>query len=99
MVQENKNDDGSDAYFAVYTKDKYEIHISLNMLEKKLLVDLIETENGMNIPAGTDSWPSSGPLTRIPKPDFGTGFTIRDDGDKISVSVSGATAANFAPYM
>jgi len=99
MVQENKNDDGSDVYFAVYTKDKYEIHISLNMLEKKLQIDLIETQSGTNIPAGTDSWPTSGPLTRIPKPDFGTGFTIRDDGDSITVSVTGATAANFAPYM
>jgi len=51
------------------------------------------------IPGGTDVWPSSGPLTRIPRPDFGTGFTLRDDGDTITVSVSGGTAADFAPYM
>lgn len=100
MIRENKNDDGSDAYFAVYSKGNYEIRISLNMFEKKLLVDLIETTDpGTSIPAGTDPWPSSGPLTRIPKPGFGTGFTIRDYGDTISVSVSGATVENFAQYM
>lgn len=95
-----KNEDGSDAYVAVLTTETYEIHVMLNTIEPKLFVDLLEINNsGAQQPDGNDQWPVSGPLTRIPKPDFGTGFTIRDEGEVITASVSGAKESDFAPYM
>ena len=102
MESEEPAPDGTDTYLALLTRDDLEIHIVLNVREaNKLDVDLLTVQggDGPELPAGTDPWPLSGPLTRIPKPDFGTGFAIRDDGDVISVAVSGAAASDFAPYM
>jgi len=99
--QNNVNPDGSDSYFAVLTKGDAEIHVSFNLTDPgRLAVDIIETADpGPQLPAGTDAWPLTGPLTRIPKPDFGTGFTVRDDGDSMTVVVSGASASDFPRYM
>jgi|GEM_PF-1878588 len=98
--QQYTGDDGSECYFGGYVKDNLEIHISLNIGGKGLRVDLIETEQGgYTPPAGTDEWPASGPLTRIPKPDFGTGFTVVDYGDQTNVSVSGGKPDDFDGYV
>ena len=99
---EYANPDGSQAFFAAYSKDDLEIVISLNMIEDTpFFVDLKKIESGgQDIPAGTDEWPASGFLSLVPKPDFGTGFTIGDDDEeKTTVMVTGATAEDFAAYV
>ncbi|MBR5767574.1 MAG: hypothetical protein IKX86_02715, partial [Clostridia bacterium] len=99
---EYANPDGSQAFFAAYSKDDLEIVISLNMIEDTpFFVDLKKIESGgQDFPAGTDEWPASGFLSLVPKPDFGTGFTIGDDDEeKTTVMVIGATAEDFAAYV
>ncbi|MBO4413315.1 MAG: hypothetical protein J5830_01285 [Clostridia bacterium] len=99
---EYANPDGLDAFFAVYSKDNLEITISFNIIEDTpFFVDLKKAESGgQDIPAGTDEWPSSGFLSLIPKPDFGTGFTIGDNDEyQTTVMVTGATAEDYAAYV
>ena len=101
-VDEGQISDGSYSYSGIYTKGDLQIIISYNVIEENKLfvnVSIAEEVGEPETPVGTDPWPTSGSLTRIPKPNFGTGFLIADYGDQIAVNVTGATAANFAPYM
>jgi len=100
--QEYKNEDGTDSYFAVYLNDSYEIHISLNILESKFFVDLLDAANPGEVttPAGEDDWPTAGAAAKLPKPTFGDGnYTVRDYGDQTSISVDGASASDFYTYV
>ncbi|MBP5271286.1 MAG: hypothetical protein ILO42_10050 [Clostridia bacterium] len=100
-LQEYKGQDGSDVHFSVYTKGGLEVHISLNLLGNMIAVDMFETEaqGSAEMPAGTDSWPLSGPLAKLPKPDFGNGFTITEAQESITVTVTGAAASDFSGYV
>ncbi len=99
--QEYDNGDGTTSYFAAYQKDGYEIHISFNVIPGEFHVDLIETsgQGDVTLPSGDDEWPTAGAAARLPKPTFGTGFTVRDYGDSLFISVEGAGASDFGTYV
>ena len=87
-------------FFASYVNGSGdEVHIAYYEDSASFYVDVILSQ-GQNPyqPQGDDKWPATGVLTKLPKPDFGTGFIIYDYGDQISVTVTGAGASDFAGY-
>jgi len=46
-----------------------------------------------------DSWPKSGLLAMLPAPAFGDDLQVRDDRDKMTGTVYGATPADFDAYL
>lgn len=47
----------------------------------------------------TTEWSSTGLLTMLPEPDFGTGYVIEDHQDYVVVVVQGAGRSDFSPYV
>ena len=96
------NADGSEAFFTYYTKDNFEVDVSLNVGEDaQFFVDLKYAGSVIpDIPDGTDDWPSDGLFTLLPKPDFGTGFTVTENSEEAAtVTVTGASAGDFETYV
>lgn len=54
--------------------------------------------NGYGIGTTTE-WPSTGLLTMLPEPDFGTGYTIEELPEYAYVVVQGAGRSDFTPYV
>ncbi len=98
-TQEYETENGKKVFFASYVNsEKDEVHISYNEDEGTFYVDIIEYHEPEQ-PTGQDDWPTGGVVTKLPKPDFGTGFIVRDYGDQISITVTGGTAADFEGYV
>ena len=98
-TQEYDTDEGKKVFFASYVNsDKDEVHIAYYEDSGTFYVDMIEYHEP-EVPQGGDDWPTSGVVTKLPKPDFGTGFIVRDYGDQISITVTGASASDFEGYV
>lgn len=95
------DDNGKHFYFAsVVSSSGSEIHISFQEAENVFYVDCIPSNNGGDpIPVDTQPWPTTGPLTLLPKPTFGQGFVVREQEESVAVQVVGANYDNFGEYV
>ena len=98
-TQEYETDEGKKVFFASYVNSaKDEVHIAYYEDSGLFYVDMIEYHEPEQ-PTGQDDWPTAGVVSKLPKPDFGTGFVVRDYGDQISIVVTGASASDFDGYV
>ena len=94
--------EGKKMYFASFVNaDQDEVHISLNEEENHFYVDIIEYQGGSDPydPGPGGDWPTDGVAAMLPKPDFGTGFIVKDEYDEIDIQVVGGQMSDVAGYV
>ena len=97
--QEYNTDEGKKVFFASYVNSvKDEVHIAYYEDSGMFYVDMIEYHEP-EVPQGGDDWPTGGVMSKLPKPGFGTGFSVREYDDQISIAVTGASASDFEGYV